>query len=536
MKNFYRNAALCLTLVAALFVGCSESATDADDQSGTNPDDSNSTEIVFPEAGNYEASIDGEYTITFEASTMWSALSSVSWIEFKDGNDLYSSISGKASDQAQITFVVNDNELNFSDAQGTITLTMGDESAVIANVSRQGLEPTITLYSLDMTTYEEYEITTDDIFAIEWSENGFNFSRKLRFVTNFDWVIEDLPAWISNPDSSPLATAGSAGDEFSNFLSTDYSQYSDQELMEATMTITSEDNPEISYPLTLTTPGSKSMMKVTAIDSYSGFAFDADGNYGSSLDGTTNSTYNFDYLVESNPEACPELLISCSVDEAGEYYFDDQSTWADSWLFIDEREESVAYGQYLSHIYCEVSVLPNESETARYAAIIALPSSLYSSYATVADLYDASTGALKAEVEPYLISYVSQKAGLGAPELELAWDPMGITATISRLDASWGEYYDFYQSEYGIPADALYVLEFSKSGAAQVLYPVDLDWYGDSINVYPLVEGESITWLSIEGAETYFTVYMSASSAAAGTIIVNQDGENVVAIHCVQLQ
>ncbi|MFI3285829.1 MAG: hypothetical protein R3Y08_04170 [Rikenellaceae bacterium] len=539
MKSLKYFAALCLMSTTALFVGCTKS-----DETTVETED----KVTFPTATDIVADIDGEYTIKFDAAVNWSATTNVSWIMFVEGSDLYSSTSGKAGDDVELVFQVNDSEFGFGDDSGTITLSMGGESAVVANISREGKEATIVFYSLNMETYEEYEIDPNEPFELPWSNNAGNFSRKLHFEANFDWVIEGLPDWISNPTTYPVPTAGNAGDPFSHMLVTDYSGYTNEEQMEATIKIVSESDPEINYSLTLTTRGAKALMVLTASDSYQGYNFDADGTYGSQLDGTTNSKYDFTYITEGEPELAPPFAISCSADGNGGYSFDSNSDWASSWVYIEEAYddvydqeqsivseiiEDVRLGDYLTMATRSIAVGVNSGAEARSAAIFALPESLYNDYSNVTDFYDAS-GSVKAELEQYIIGYVEQKGAAGVA-LEFMWDNPSRTATITKMDPSH-ELYDFYLYEFSVPADAIFILEYQNTGAEQINYPFTFNWDTDNIiwrTITTPLSGEE-EWLSLEPAETYFQVTMGASQYSEGYVILQQNSLNAVAIHCIQ--
>ncbi len=532
MKNLKHLAAMCLFGATALFVGCTKDSEPKVE-----------AEVVFPESTNISAEIGGEYTIKFDASNNWTATTDSSWIMFVEGSDTYSSTSGKAGDDTELTFVVSDSELGFSDDQATITLSMGGESKAIATVSRSGEQTTITFYSLNTDTYEEYEIDPNEPFEIEWSDKTGSFSRKLHFVANFDWVIEGLPAWISNPTSSPIATAGDADVEFSHVFITDYSAYTNEEQMESTINIVSKSDPEISYPLTLVTRGAKGLMVLTASDSYQGFSFDADGAYTSQMDGMVFSSYDFTYVTEGDPTYAPPFAISCNYDGNGGYIFDSNSDWASSWVYVDEayddiyssREviEDVKLGDYLTEATRTLSVGANSGAEPRYAAIFALPSSIYSSYNRVSDFYDAS-GNVKSEIEEYIIGYVNQSGSEGM-SLQFAWENPSRTATITKMDESHPYYY-YYLYEFSVPSDAIFILEYQQAGAEQINFPFAFNWDTDGMifnTITTPLAGEE-QWLSVEPAETYFSVMMNASQASEGYVILQQNSLNAVAIHCVQ--
>ncbi len=540
MKRISLFAAVSMVALAALFVSCT---SDSSDDNGLIVDPA---ESVVYEKAILDVEVGEEYSLTFTANDMWSITASESWIEFYDGSDLYASISGQAGEAITVVFKVNDKEMGFSSSTATIDIVATSISYELAEVTRAAEEASITFYALDYSTYEEYELDSSEPLAIEWSESNFAFIAKLHFVANFAWQVEGLPAWISNSASNPIATEGTADDEFSQILTTAYAGYTLDETMEATINVVCADNADISYPLTLTTPGAKGLMVVTENEGFGTFSFDADGTYGASLDGTSSDSYDFSYVVEYSDSAEAEYAITCTSDGNGGYSFSD-SEWATSWVTLSQAEESlydgsdatysstvedVTYGDYLRESFRSVSVEANSGDEARAAAIFVLPASIISSYDSPADFY-SSDGSLKEEVEQYLIGYVEQKGGAGGSMLEFAGEPI-VDATISVMDElTWGDYYYYYSSEYTISDENMFVLEFASSGAAQINYPA-----GYSIDNFRTftISGDSGDWLTVEGAETYFTVSMQASEYSEGSVVLVSNWLNVISIHCIQKQ
>ncbi len=443
-----------------------------------------------------------------------------------------------------MVFAVSDKELGLSASEATITLLIGGQDAVVANVTRGAKEPKITFYSLDYSTYEEYEVDTTQPLEIEWNETNFGFLKKLRFVANFDWKIEGFPKWISNPESYPIATEGGASDEFMHILTTDYAAYTDTESMEATINVVSKANPEISFPLTLTTRGAKDLMQVTHTDGFGLFSFDTDGTYGSALDDSRLNFYDFSYVAAAVGSFNPIYIISCAANGDGTYTFDSESTYADSWVWVDpsetthydddgnlitDKDEDIIYNDYLIESFRKVEVGANSGKD-RAAVIIVLPTALETAYQRPTDFYTAD-GSLKGEVEEYVVAYIEQK-GTSGSSLEFAWPPM-ISATIGAMsEVESSELYWHYVSEFGIPEGSVYTLTYDSAGAAQIKFPFAFDMENDMITVGSKA-GDS-SWLTSEPGEGYFTISMQAEGAAEGYVILKQGWFNKVAIHCVQ--
>ncbi len=528
MKNIKYLVAMCLVGATTLFVGC--------DKGGEG--DITKPSITFPELKEFDAEVDAEYSIAFDASSKWNMTSDVSWIEFKDGDELYPSATG-AKGEHEVTFVVNSKEMDFDSDKGSITLKIDTESKVVATVTRSGREAKLTFYKVDVATQEETEIPAGEPLVIEWSEFNFNFSTKLHFKANFDWKMEGLPAWINNPSNDPIPSAGEANVDFQEFFVTDYAHYTTDEQMEATITVVSLDNPEISYPLTIKTVGAKGLIKITATDGFKGFNFEVDGTYINELDGNRFDHYTVSYVMESSNLYAP-FSIECESDGNGGYWFGEVNDLgaleyksADSWVWVDPNEsKSDEIYPDITLFNKTVMVQPNTDE-ARAAAIFSIPGSEFDNYRDRANLF-TSDGTIKPEVEKYILGYVNQDGATGG-NLDFAWPNPDRVATITKMEESHDLYY-YYLYELSVPANSIYILEYPAAGSEQINFPFNFNFDTDAISVSlfeELNDGE-VSWLSVEPSDTYFTVLMNAAKSQTGSVVLKQSGVNKVAIHCVQ--
>ncbi len=534
MRNLKFLAAACLlSISASSLVGCKESEPTVETPA-----------ITFPDSKDIIGVVGEEYSLSFDAVAVWNLNTNVSWIEFKEGDELFSSLTGKAGEQ-EVTFVVNDNEIDFVGAEGEITLKIGTEEQVVATIAREGKESTITFYDLDITTGESTEHPEGEPFVIDWANNANAYSRKISFVTNFNWSMEGLPEWISSPSNDPIPTKGEAGVEFSRFFATDYNFYTMDESMEATLTIVNDSNPEDKYTFTISTDGAKEFFKVISSNGYQGFAFEADGTYADQLDGTSFSSYDFSFVTEADKMYTP-VVIECEADGNGGYWFgevDDMGQvsypHAYDWVYIGYSDdvinttyESGALGLYNS----VVEVIANEGD-ARSAGVFAFPTSIEGDLSTPADfatLFDDS-GLIKAEYEKYFVGYVTQEGSSAGLEFLYADYVSSEVASLTAMDPS-NEYYEYYMSEYGVSGSGIYILEYAEAGAGGGMAMIELPYVfdfeaGDDISV----PSAYTSWLTAELAENYFIISMNSTTAKSdGVVILKQGYLNKFVIQCIQ--
>ncbi|MFI3317201.1 MAG: hypothetical protein SNF93_06500 [Rikenellaceae bacterium] len=535
--------------MSLFMVGCDDTTIDTDDsteQGGSGDDndsDGDGDDYSDYEAQEIDVVASQEYTVIFSVSSAWSALADVSWIQFKNeslGGSLFSSLIGQAGDDQTFTVSINDENLDFGNDQGKITLTLSDESkVVIAVLTRQGNEPSISFTYMNYETYADEELNIEETFVLGWNDNSFSYAGKIGFTANFPWRIEGLPDWITNSTSSPIQTEGSADDVFSQLLSTSYANYLDAELMEATITVVCQTNSDISYSLDIQTQGAKGLMSLIRADAYYGFVFDADATYYSDLYSSRYTYYTFSCIVESNPSLCEPFAVSCSADGI----FSEDSQIVD-WVHTNHTEE-ITYDDsdnyvggveiedtkytYLTQFERWLSVDENELSQERSAAIFVLPSSV--TFDSVADLYDSTTGEVKEEYAPYIIERVTQAALITEAQVEL-YNSTSYTTTVAISQyAEDSQIAIYYAGQYDVPVDAIFLVTYATAGSAQFKFPL-----GCSYTAGYTIDPSSTSWISYEATDEYFTLTMSNTEAnKSGYIILkNSAGENAVYIRCTQ--
>lgn len=130
---------------------------------------------VFPtEVASYTVDAGEMVTIGFTANTTWQITSDAIWCKV-DG--MFLDTSGKPGDQ-QVTFHINNDAQSADESKANITLHMGDESKVIAVVTRTGITGAVVLSSGDIVyeNNQELVIGTSGVHSLTIQELSFDIN------------------------------------------------------------------------------------------------------------------------------------------------------------------------------------------------------------------------------------------------------------------------------------------------------------------------------------------------------------------------
>lgn len=140
----------------------------------------------FPtEVANHTVAAGDAVTIDFTANTDWQLSSDAIWCKV-DG--MFLDTSGKAGKQ-QVTFQVSADGQSVDESKANITLRMGDESKIIAVITRTGITGAVVLVG-DDTCYEHNQsmnIGTSGTLALTIRELSFDIN-SLYIENNTEWL------------------------------------------------------------------------------------------------------------------------------------------------------------------------------------------------------------------------------------------------------------------------------------------------------------------------------------------------------------
>ena len=186
------NIFLAALAASALFFSCDKPEPDGPD----GPVDPEIPEVVvtFPEVvKDFEVKPGAVLTLKFTPVKDWSVSvpsESLQWFWIADGSFKVDKLNGKAYEkEVTVTIGVSETEEFDTNRSCDVTLSIGDESKVIAQYMRPAKERTLAVYLADGT--EEVDAVT-----VDWSAEDADFRATLRVESNYEWTVA-YPEWLT---------------------------------------------------------------------------------------------------------------------------------------------------------------------------------------------------------------------------------------------------------------------------------------------------------------------------------------------------
>lgn len=168
----------------------------------------------FPEMTTHTVTPGSEVELSVTGNMDWTVYvpeESLQWYWIKDGSFKAASADGKADETAVVVIGVSTTEEFDNDRACEVTMTMGDESKVIAKLVRPAKEKTLSLYTAVVVDGEikfmedgsGYQYGADEAQSVDLIWTGSDFRLPVKVDANFDWTVR-TPEWavIDVPESS----------------------------------------------------------------------------------------------------------------------------------------------------------------------------------------------------------------------------------------------------------------------------------------------------------------------------------------------
>lgn len=194
-----------MTLVAAvaMFASCDRKE----------PDGPVTVTPTFPDVvENYNVAPGETLTLTFEANMDWSVsvpASDLQWFWIQDASFKVDKVSGKvaagSTESVTVVIGVSDKEEFDQNRSCDVTLTMGEESKVIAKYMRPAKNRTLAVYAAKVANGEfvmseagAYEYDSAEAASLDfiWSAADADFVMPVKVEANCEWTL-DVPEWLS---------------------------------------------------------------------------------------------------------------------------------------------------------------------------------------------------------------------------------------------------------------------------------------------------------------------------------------------------
>ena len=198
------NIILAALAALAFFASCEKPEPDG-------PDTPEIT-VTFPAlVEDYEVSPGEKLALTFTPSKDWTIAvpsDNLQWFWIADGTFKLDQRSGKASTEpVTVNIGVSETEEFDMNRSCDVTLTIGEESKVIAKYMRPAKERTLALYMAELDDAGEFKLDEDGVsyvygtaeaasVTLAWSASDADFRAPLRVESNGEWTVT-YPEWLT---------------------------------------------------------------------------------------------------------------------------------------------------------------------------------------------------------------------------------------------------------------------------------------------------------------------------------------------------
>lgn len=364
MKRGIINMLMALAASAAMtFVGCNEVPEEVTP--------------IFPEKITATVEAGEEYEFSFTANMSWKLQipdEVATYFKFVIGAVERQDMNGEAGTHT-ITVGVSDIEEFNTVRVCAIEMTMGNETKVVAELTRGGKEHTLVMYVAENYTDEEtgdimFSTDADDNYIysstpaerLEWVWSNEQWMQRVVIEANFEWYLSpNAPAWLNLN-----ATEGTAG-RTELFLRVNREQLPledvacDIEFGLIYLTNSTESNFEAigSYPTTM--EGCKDVFEVDLTSAL----FNATGEY---YQASADTYTEFANLTSQSPRGAELVVLNKNANGS---YTTEGADWIVLSVTEDFPEEAGDYGVWQRKF--ALSTTENTSTESREGAIAAIP-------------------------------------------------------------------------------------------------------------------------------------------------------------------
>lgn len=165
-----------LVLMALVSV-CMFSACSSDDDDAVTP--------VFPQVQKLAGAAGDEMDFTFEANTNWSLASSAIWCKMEQGENTDAFVLNGQAGKQTIKVKLTDDDASKDLSVAQLVLTMGDQKAAIAEVTRSAAGYSVTVFD-----EEGNDITETGVVV------GYDDFIKFSVKANYRFAVTNTPNWV----------------------------------------------------------------------------------------------------------------------------------------------------------------------------------------------------------------------------------------------------------------------------------------------------------------------------------------------------
>ena len=339
----------------------------------------------FPTVQTINAVANSEETFSFNANMDWRLSSNKTWCTLASAEMEGQNISGKAGSQT-VTIKISDVGLTFDDAKATLTLSMGTESQVAAEVIRAGKQYELKVYDLEGNVINSVAI-------------GIEATIDFSVEANFEFAATAYSKWLEVISETDKNNPGKK-----NITLIVKDEYLKNPLADGNITFSNSDG-SISFPVVVTYAGmdpTRIEMVSNDVETYStwNWVVSMDGQTFTKKNDMTSTIDEVNGAMKFHITALNDAYTPVFMEEYnGEYYFD-----AAEWIHLEQVGETA-------------TLTVDASDRARNGIVMVFPNAVYNEIKNdlVGHIIDAE-GLINYEYENnyMLISFAQKNADSGA--------------------------------------------------------------------------------------------------------------------------
>ena len=299
----------------------------------------------FPTTKTMNTVANSEETLSFNANMDWRLSSNKTWCTLATSEMEGQNISGKVGQQ-NVKIKISDMGLTFAEAKATLTLAMGTQSQVVAEIVRAAKAYELKLFDVEGQEISSVDIDTEGVkeFIVE---------------ANFEFAPTSYSKWISLVSESDQTNQGKK-----KITVTVKDEYKKNPWTGANITFADEEG-QVSFPIAVTYAG---MDPEQIIISSNDVATYSSWNWNVSMDGKlfnrkndlTSTTDEVSGSLKFNITAVNDAYTPVYMEEYnGEYYLD-----ASEWIHMTSAGETA-------------TLTVDASDRARNGIVFVFPNAVY---------------------------------------------------------------------------------------------------------------------------------------------------------------
>lgn len=455
----------------------------------------------FPEAVVENVLPGSHFTLNIEPNYDWEVAipqSVAAYYSIVDGENIAYKVRGEAGTHT-VTIAVADVQLFDEQPVCEVTMTMQGQSELIATLTMTATERELKIYPVAIENdafsyategeqtyaYLDTEVTAEGMTMV-WPAEMSLYSTRVKVVSNFDWIVDGTPEWISPIEGG---TAGVTelwikGDE-SKYPMT--AQSATLNFVDATVTDKVVSSMKVTIPA------------ATEIFAVEGLTEKTEFNYQGHVYSTMIGEYVESGAIATVLGVDGSAVVAVEFSQIGGLMV---ATLAPQWLTIDYAAWDSSNSAVIQQRSLNIAAALNEG-AARKATVLVLPNGMDAENVDVITL----NGEISEAYKPYIATVVEQAANPGSIEIvgEQTMESSG--NSIEPLDASHWIFSQFSTTKIGY--DVLYTSQWAYE-----------DWYINVVRPYT-----EIKCYSFDAAGA--TVELSDSNAWITTTVFGANSEKV---------